>query len=53
VELQNFNHWFIDNCKTNYTSTLKNLEFSTRVGTIVGQKKVPKQAGVVHNIKSQ
>jgi len=32
------------------TSTLKNLEFST---TIVDRKKVLKQAGVVHNIKSQ
>jgi len=31
----------------------KKLEFSTRVGTIVDRKKVLKQAGVVHNIKSQ
>jgi len=29
------------------------LGFSTRVGTIVDQKKVLKQAGVVQNIKSQ
>jgi len=29
------------------------LEFSTRVGTKVDQKKVLKQAGVVHSIKSQ
>jgi len=32
-------------------STLKNYEFSTRVGTIVDRKQVLKQAGVVHNIK--
>jgi len=37
----------------NYTSMLKNEEFSTRVGTIVDRKKVLKQAGVVRNIKSQ
>jgi len=33
-----------------WTSTLKK---STRVGTIVDQEKVLKQAGVVHDIKSQ
>jgi len=37
----------------NISYTLKKKEFSARVGTIVDQKKVPKQAGVVHNIKSQ
>jgi len=31
----------------------KKLGFSTRVGTIVDWKKLLKQAGVVHNIKSQ
>ena len=31
----------------------KILEFSTRVGTIALQKNVLKQAGVVHDIKSQ
>jgi len=37
-----------------YTSTLKKLYISTGVGTIiVDRKKVLKQAGVVHNIKSQ
>jgi len=30
----------------------KKLEFSTRVGTMVGRKKVLKQAEVVHDIKS-
>jgi len=34
--------------------TKKKLEFSTRVGTIVdSREKVLKQAGVVHDIKSQ
>jgi len=35
------------------TTTLKHYEFSTRVGTIVDRNKVLKQAGVVHDIKSQ
>ena len=35
------------------TSTQKNLEISTRVGTIAHRQKVLKQAGVVHDIKSQ
>jgi len=29
------------------------LEFSTRVGTIVDQEKVLKQAGVVYDVRSQ
>ena len=39
--------------ETLITSTQKNLEFSTRVGTIAHRQKVLKQAGVVHDIKSQ
>jgi len=31
----------------------KYTKFSTRIGTIVDQKKVLKQPGVVHDIKSQ
>ena len=35
------------------TSTQQKLEFLTRVGTITHQYKALKQAGVVHDIKSQ
>jgi len=37
----------------NVNKYTKKLGFSSRVGTIVDRKKVLKQAGVVHNIKSQ
>ena len=39
--------------KNKLTSTQKNLEFSTKVGTIARQYKVLKQVGVVNDIKSQ
>ena len=51
---------FCYNCPNHYLNSTtvlfdhfsiqKNLEFPTRIGTMI---KVPKQAGVVHNIKPQ
>jgi len=38
---------------TDIVYTLKNLKFSTRIGTIVDRKEVLKQAEVVYDIKSQ
>jgi len=38
--------------KEDFTNYIKKLGISTRPGTIMDQKKVLKQAGVVHNIKS-
>jgi len=45
MTMDEFGSFYIE---LNFTNT---LEFSTRVGTIVDQKKVLKQAEVVHNIK--
>ena len=40
-------------CKKLTNKYTENLEFSTRVGTIAHRQKVLKQAGVVHDVKSQ
>jgi len=45
----NYNNIVFKKLTNNYT---KKLGISTRVGTIVDRKKLVKQAGVVHNIKS-